>query len=484
MNTHNTLKRVQLCILIGLTFLVIQSCKHSEPERKHKGYEAKTVNNNFPDFGRMISPAEFVANYPGEKVFQLKQDYPLEMPDESKIPDFFNIPFDDDDRWMEYINAVRDYCFEGMIDVDFVAQESEVREWYHMPWMHWGPQGSEGFNGLAKEAQISPYQLTPEQKNPHQTYALGYYNEFAGYTLGQMWKDADNPDAYATQNPKGFPVGTVIYKLLYTDADETEVDYLVNPMTRKAYVTPTWNDGQDTGRVVKDMHLIQMDVMIRDPRADKYGTGWVFGTFCYNGKLNNGKTGSMRAQNLVPVGIQFGNDEQDTTNFINPYPPTETIINPNLKETKINPNKEELPPQHLGWGGRLDGPVDLNNASCMSCHSTAEYPQAAALVPAEAFEGIKKPVKPGSKDSVLVKLTNTEAAAFKKYFTNSRCGTPYSEGTTSCDFSLQVSLALGYFTEWKNDNVEGYWYKEYERSPLEMHRNGELKASVDETLNK
>lgn len=479
MHTHNTLKRVYPYILFLSLIFVYQSCQESKarPHEEEK-FKAERVNNNFPDFGRMLSPADFVNQYPGEKVFKLKQDYPLTMPDESKIPDFFKIPFDDDESWMDYINAVRDYCFEGMIDVDFVAQDSEVREWFHMPWMHWGAQGSEGFHGLAKEAEISPYQLTPNQKNAHQTYALGFYNEFAGYTLAQMWKDVDNPDPNATQKPEGFPVGTVIYKLLFTDADENEVDYLVNPMTWKAYVTPTWNDGLDTGRVVKNMHLIQMDVMIRDPRADKYGTGWVFGTFCYNGKLNNGKTGSFRAENLVPVGIQFGNDEQDTTNFINPYPPTETIINPNLKETKINPNKEELPPQHLGWGGRLDGPVDLNNASCMSCHSTAEYPQAAALVPAEAFEGIR------NKEGNLVKLTNTEAAAFKKYFTNIRCATPYSEGTTSCDFSLQVSLALGYFTDWKNQNVEGYWYKEYERTPVPMHRNGEVKESVGQALRK
>lgn len=455
--------------------LISHSCSPSYSESSGAENELnETVNNNFPDFGKMISPAEFQSKYPGEKVFKLSQDYPLTMPDDSELPEFLNIPFDEDEHWMEYINAVRDYSFEGMIEVDFVPQKSKVRNWYHMPWMHWGPQGSEGFHGLAKEAEIGPYQLGPNQTEEHQTYALGFYNEFAGYTLAQMWKDGDNPDPYATQEPNGFPVGTVIFKLLFTDADESEVDYLVNPMTWDAYITPSWNDGLDTGRIIKPMHLIQMDIMVRDPRADKYGTGWVFGTFCYNGKLNDGKEGSMRAENLVPVGIQFGNDPQDTTNFINPYPVTRTIINPNLKQTKINPDSTKLPPQHLGWGGRLDGPVDLNTSSCMSCHATAEFPQVAPLVPKEAFIGDTNAL------GQLTKLTDTQAEEFKRYFENLRCATPYDETATSCDFSLQVSLALGYFTEWKDENVAGYWESEYDRIPIEMHRDGTLKVDSNE----
>lgn len=467
-------QRVKCLLYLACTTFILDSCSppSSTSTEEAEQTNGKFVKNNFPDFGRMISPAEFHSKYPNDRVFKLSQDYPLEMPDDSQIPSFFDIPFDEDERWMEYINAVRDYAFEGMIDVDFIAQESKVRKWYHMPWMHWGPQGSEGFHGLAKEAEIGPYQLGPNQKTSHQTYALGFYNEFAGYTLAQMWKDKDNPDPYATQKPNGFPVGTVIFKLLFTDADESEVDYLVNPMTWNAYITPTWNNGQDTGRVVKKMHLIQMDVMVRDPRADQYGTGWVFGTFCYNGKLNNGKEGSFRAENLVPVGIQFGNDPQDTTNFINPYPVTKTIINPNLKQTKINPDSTQLPPQHLGWGGRLDGPVDLNTSSCMSCHATAEFPQIAALVPKESFIGDTNAL------GQLTKLTETQAQEFIDYFKNLECATPYTADATSCDFSLQVSLALGYFTEWKDEEVEGYWTSEFERLPIEMNRDGSLKINV------
>ncbi|MBB5877842.1 hypothetical protein GGR66_003231 [Xanthomonas sp. 3498] len=48
---------------------------------------------------------------------------------------------------------------------------------------------------------------------------------------------------------------------------------------------------------VKKVALIQMDFAVRDSRIP--GTGWIFGTFQYNGAVS-GKPGW---QNLVPVGV-------------------------------------------------------------------------------------------------------------------------------------------------------------------------------------
>ena len=423
--------------------------------------------NGYPDFGRMLSPAAFDEQYPGKEVFKLRQDYPKTMPGADKIPKFFEIPFDNKDKWKDWIMAVRDHCFEGMIDVDFVAQKNKINDWYHMPWLHWGPLASEGFHGLAKEASISPYQLAITQKDTGQVYALGFYNDFAGNVLYNMWKNPEAPNAYATQAPKGgFPHGTVIFKLLFTDLDSSSVEYLKNPFVWDAYVTPTWAGGQEVPRIVKKMNLIQMDLMVRDTTADKYGTGWVFGTFCYNGNINNGKAMKDRVKNLVPVGIQFGNDPDNTDNWINPYPVSKTMINSSLKETFIN-TSADLPPQHLGWGGRLDGPVDLNTSSCMSCHATGEFPQVASLVPKQSFIGTYNSY--GAIDS----LTETDAPAFKKYFQNLKCGTAYDpEKATSTDFSLQVSLALQYFWQWKNGNVGGFYADEYTRVAQKVNRGG------------
>jgi hypothetical protein len=160
--------------------------------------------------------------------------------------------------------------------------------------------------------------------------------------------------------------------------------------------------------------------------------------------------------NLVPVGIQFGNDPGYTTNWINPYPVVKTIINDSLKETFIN-SSADLPPQHLGWGGRLDGPVDLNTSSCMSCHATAEYPQLAKLVPDQAFIGVTLP------NGAMKYLTQTDAPEWKRYYTNTRCGTAYdSVHAVSTDFSLQVSLALTYYWQWKNVLLGGYYASQYQ----------------------
>jgi len=409
----------------------------------------------FPDFGAMIPVKQFLEQYPGRKIFKLSQNYPIQLPGEEKIPSFFKLSFDDRTKWKDWLLAARDYCFEGMIDADFVAQDNKKRDWYHMPWLHYGALASEGFSGLAKEAPISPFQLAPEQTHPGQVYALGFYNDFAGHVLYKIWDTETDPDPFVTQGPKGgFPEGTVIFKFLYTELDSTQVPYLKNPYTKLGYITPTFRDS--VKRIVKTMNLIQMDIMVRDKRAEKYGTGWIFGTFCYNGNLHNGKTMKERVMNLVPVGIQFGNDPGYKTNWINPYPVIKTMVNDTLKETFIN-TSADLPMQHLGWGGRLDGPVDLNTSSCMSCHATGEYPQFAELVPKEAFIGDTLP------NGAMKYLTQTNAPGWIKYYQNFKCGSAYDpKRAASTDFSLQVSLALSYYWEWKSAMLGGQYAHQYE----------------------
>ncbi|MHA4809127.1 hypothetical protein ACX0G9_13520 [Flavitalea flava] len=453
---------VTTCITGICILLIGMSSTDPQPDFAQK---AAAGSGRFPDFGAMIPVNQFLKQYPGRKAFMLSQDYPKDLPGEDKIPSFFKIPFDNKSRWKEWLMAARDYCFEGMIQADFVAQDNKQRDWYHMPWLHYGPLASEGFSGLAKEAPISPYQLSPQQKNPGQVYALGFYNDFAGHILYKMWNPSTDPDPMATQAPKGgFPQGTVIFKLLYTELDSTDVPYLKNPYAKLAYITPTFGDSAN--RIVKTVNLIQMDIMVKDKAADKYGTGWIFGNFCYNGNLNNGKTMKERVKNLVPVGIQFGDDPNYTTNWINPYPVIKTMINDTLKETFIN-TSGDLPLQHLGWGGRLDGPVDLNTCSCMSCHATGEFPQYAPLVPEEAFIGDTLP------NGSMKYLTQTNDPAWKRYFRNLKCGTAYDPAlATSTDFSLQVSLALGYYWEWKNNLIGGFYSNQFKGEEHPAIRGG------------
>jgi hypothetical protein len=117
-----------------------------------------------------------------------------------------------------------------------------------------------------------------------------------------------------------------------------------------------------------------MDFAVRDKRVP--GTGRIFGTFQYNGAA----TGKPGWDNLVPVGVMWGNDPQYTGDACTNKQPTETRINPHLKETAIN-TRPELPPTHLGWNSRPDGPVDNPVNACVSCHMTAESAQVAPMNP-------------------------------------------------------------------------------------------------------
>ena len=420
-------------------------------ERKQKG-------SGFPDFGFMVSPAEYAAKYSDQPVFKLKTDFPDVQP--SHLPEFME-RIDFRTQPLEYLEAVRDYAFEGNLP-DWDPFKNHVRNWYHIPWLHpttTGPNayppngGTEGFHGLIKEAPLSPLQLGPGQKGAdYSVYAITLINEFAGYTMGRMWRDPENPDPRATdaRYGGGFPIGTVFAKLLFTDAPEgtDHIPFLENPLAWTAYITPTFfpaGSGPVT-RVVRKVNLLQMDIAVRDARADGPGlTGWVFGTFVYNGQLNN----ANKFMNLVPAGLMWGNDPQNRINKTNPFPPVKTEVNPDLKQSVIF-NTPQLPPQHLGWNGRLNGPADLNTTSCMSCHIAAQYPAVTSLVPDGAVpDGGPEPPAQGGSDEWM------------KWFANIRCATSMDPRTYSTDFSFQVAIALQNFFNVKSGLEQGAWASDY-----------------------
>lgn len=428
---------------VALTgFIVLGGLSAHQPASWAEGPAARRkLNAHFPDFGFMVSPAEYRAKYASQPVFRLKTDYPLDKP--TKLPAFLGA-IDFKKNPLQYIEAVRDYAFEGNLP-DWDPFKNTKADWYHIPWLHpdlpaYPPNGgTEGFHGLIKEAGIDPLQLGPDQKgkpNQYSIYAITLVNDLAGYTLGRMWADPQNPDPRATDARfgGGFPVGTVFAKLLFTDAPQgtDKVAYLENPLQWDAYITANFQ--QSTKRSVTKVNLLQMDIAVRDARADAPGlTGWVFGTFVYNGQLKQ----ANKFMNLVPVGLTWGNDPQDRTNTTTPFPPVKTQVNPKLKETVIFDTKN-LPPQHLGWNGRLNGPADLNTTSCMSCHITAQYPQVTSLVPEGAVpDGGKTPPQPASWTEWM------------KWFQNVRCATSMDPRSYSTDFSFQVAISLTNFFEAK-----------------------------------
>ncbi|QNH23234.1 hypothetical protein HEP73_04187 [Xanthomonas sp. GW] len=375
----------------------------------------------FPDFG--YAPPQ---SYKGP-VFQLSQDFPQQAPSGPPPAFFQKLPkplSNNFETWRGYVDAVKTYCLEGNVESDWYVQNNKVRRWYHAPWQHYGPLGREGVHGLTKEAQIQVKQLAPTQLTTGQTFAVGIYNDIGGYTFGQVWKDPQNPDPSFTSKPNSFRDGTVVCKALFADVDRSQVPFLQNPVLWTAYVT---NSFSSADRTLKQVALIQMDFAVRDSRVP--GSGWIFGTFQYNGAVS-GKPGW---QNLVPVGVMWGNDPQNTGNDYTNKQPTQTRINPSILQSAINA-RPELPATHLGWNGRLNGPVDNPISSCLSCHMTAESPQLSPMNP--TFQAASKIPPIGSKE-------------WMRWFQNNAAGTPFDAAAQSTDFSLQLAGGIANFYDWK-----------------------------------
>lgn len=418
-NKDSQLKSFGFSFVLNIVFLLLAVGTTSADESH--------LNQHYPDFGFLPPPSEYAG-----RVFSLSQRYPMQMPDNSILPKFLEIDFKED--WRGYLMAARSYCLEGNVkgrDVedDFNPASENKPAWFHVPWQHYGKNGREGVHGLTKEAPVYVGQLAVKQKYAKgQMYAIGLYNSFGGYTIGQVWANKQHPDVKKAV----FPVGAVVCKILFTDVPVEEVPSLQDPLLWNAYVTEEY---KSTKRIFKDVALIQMDLMVRDERAPN---GWVFGNYQYNGAQGN----SNKWENLMPLGIQWGNDpdvydpshdgDGEYTNLV----PAVTKINPNLKETIINPDTSELPPTHLGWNGRLNGPADNPRSSCFSCHMTAQAPQ---ISPASPLF-LAQPLKPSD-------------AGWMRWFQNLNCTERFdaNKPTSSTDFSLQLAASLQNFYDWRDE---------------------------------
>jgi len=337
------------------------------------------------------------ATWPGRR-FTLAQNYPATSPTDATPW----TAFDPVSQPQQYVEAVLAYFYEGNIRPDMEASFdpalNTVRGWYNAPWQDMGTNGREPAHGLTRERTSQPRELAPTQTQFWNNYAIGFYNAPGATAIGKMWADHGKPDPTKASN---MPEGTVAAKLLFTTADDTEVRYLKGAPSWNAYVYkdvhnrfPKPTDARDKVAV----RLLQIDIAVKDKRAP---LGWVFGTFVYGGGPG-GKPGSGWS-NVAPVGLMWGND------------PTYSGTGP-LKESWINP-AVSMP--HLGYQGRLNGPVDNKISSCLSCHSTAESPEG--------------------------QMTPPDTVDPAPWFRNIPSGTAFDAGRVPFDYSLQLSVGLGFF---------------------------------------
>jgi hypothetical protein len=396
--------------------------------------QAACRRGTFHDYHDQGKPGTPPASYKGP-TFKLSQSYPESLPPLDDEPwaqvDAAAMLAGDKPAAAAYLQAMRDYAFQGNIAVDWVVQKNTRRNWYHLPWLDTSADGREFVHGLTHELDSVPPALGPSQTKIEQTWAIGFYNAPGAYAVGQVWCQPNAPAPSALNGngnaPNAFPNGTAVVKLLFTTADDTQAPFLRNTFewTADIFKQPTGlnpNNPANIGdppRKLGTVRLIQVDLAVRD---DRLPNGWAFGTYAYDGSVK----GATPWDRLVPVGLQWGNDPGVT--------PAAVSDGAVLHEQWINtaPSVASLVDNHLGWAGRLVGPLDNPNSSCMSCHQTAGSP-GAPLVP-EAAPGLTSPTQ---------QLASTDRRL--GWFTNVPAGIPFQPGQVSLDYSLQLAIGLQRF---------------------------------------
>lgn len=395
----------QKIILLSLLIIIgIFACKETvkEPVVVDEDPVTTPVTYDYPSYCAYFPPPA------GVPTFVLSQDYPQTFDAQNFPQPWKSIDFKQD--YKAYLQAILEYCLEGNLAVDFKGQDNPIRKWYNAPWLDndgHDPNntndppnsGREYHHGLTREIKISAGTLGPKQVNNYQTWAVAYYNEPGGYTLGRVWADSSNPN----KDLSDFPEGTVCFKLLLTETPLEEAPYLENSLTWTANIFVPYNEKKK--RTDATVRLVQLDVSVKDDRA---ATGWVYGSFTHNAAA--GGAPEDWVSRLVPLGLMWGDDSQDTTmlNITNQYNPSlkQSVINQELLEAN-DPNR---PPNavfvtHFGQGGRMNGPVDNPISSCMSCHGRAAI----------------------DEDGDLASIANFSAPAytladFEEYFSEIPCG--------------------------------------------------------------
>lgn len=359
-------------------------------------------SGTFPDF---IVPAAMMPA--GGPWFKLSQAYPTAVP--ANDAPWLKINFKPSVKNAnEYLYALRDYAFEGMIDVDFRPQDNAVRPWFHMPLMNFGGGRREPTHGLTAERSVVGPELGVKPGVTIHNYAVGFYNAAGSVPIGQVWKTS-TPDLSKSR----FPEGAMTFKILFSDVT---ADQFSGPDLLAG--APQWTISTPTG--MKTVRLMQMDVAAVDSRSP---VGWVFGTFGFD----KSATDVSPWKRLRPVGLSWGNDFG--------YTPANQKAGKKLKETIISDQIPAYAKAHLGWAGRTNGPVDNPISGCLSCHGTAQFPVAAALAPfAASCDTTAKKMYwfrniPGSQPFGAVNATTCMPASL----------TP---APVTLDFSLQMQVAV------------------------------------------
>lgn len=359
------------------------------------------------------------------QIYELHQNYPIQLPHEDHP--WERIDFRTEAH--EYLITLRNYFYEGMLEADFRSINNQVRGWYDMPWMHVGFHPRECIRGMTRERDMRPFELGPGQISPVQNWAVGFFNPYGGYAIGKVWQDHSKPNLKELR----FPIGSVITKALFTTATPEEAPQLEGTLVWEANINSTMD--LYSPKQIRELRLMQLDVAVRDVRADDT-TGWVFGSYVYD----KNAVGDDPWLKMVPVGLAWGNDPGITAKDIE--------NGATLKETIICETAPPYARELLGWGGRMNGPADNHKSSCLSCHSCAQLPHNADMVPV------------GSDEKKL------------KWFRNVKDDEAFTSGSVSAGYSLQMAISIqNFYNPEYHDEMTEEEIREFEQNLAELSNN-------------
>ena len=492
-----------------------------------------------PDFAAMWAD-QVVSDAPPSgwtgPVFRLSDDYPRQPVDEGAAQPWRDARFDPmfasgTDQVTktalaeEYAWAVMRYIQEGNIEsgsveTDWTLCNNPIRGWYHIPFQTYDVlSGREFTHGLTREAPVSFNVRDPDHPEASVTlastmWAVAFFNPTAAYTLGTVWQS--DGTATVPTSDVAFDEGAVVGKLLFNTLAPGQLPFLENMPTWTANISEpsfcgcTGQDGAPCSmeeqsqqcprstRLWGPVRLLQFDIAIKDSRAPS--TQWVFGTFVADGQRKAGEANPWNR--ISPLGLMWGNDTPPEGQYAHAYPDdprqngfAEEVIFWDVVDmlNAVGGDMVPMHPGHLGCNGRLNGPADNPNSSCMSCHMTASVPDTLDHVPPIIAQFQPPPgvtsecVTPDSSNpnsgvdasgsSTTVKNDVPFLSSDHIFFFNTPAGVPvdmmaqtpsgpvnvlgnwpqYADGRDdwiALDYSLQLSISLVQWLEWQENQQE------------------------------
>lgn len=274
---------------------------------------------------------------------------------------------------LRYLLALRNYAFVSdevrkltpqlTQDSDYldplggtVAANFRTQKWYPAPRMIYGntenPGTREAAQGMTEERRVGDGELAGNTE-PFLNWAVAFYDARGARTFARVWSPATPGVDTVNRSNMKFTEGALVFKLLYSGARPSDFPTDILAGSLGANILPN-GDGPAVS-----VRLLQIDIAVKDNRAGP--TGWYFATYAFDRSVS----GTSPWLKMAPVGLMWGNDP----------------MGPPIVESWINPAAPAYAKAHLGVDGRLNGPVDNKASACMSCHSTAQAPSLADILP-------------------------------------------------------------------------------------------------------